>query len=77
MDARYFRLKNDFFGNIEMPPVFSNGYFIGNIAAITLKKQIELALRGNALNEKEREKLVEFNNNLKQDDNNIIFYGNT
>ena len=75
MDARYFRLKNDFFGNIEMPPVFSNGYFIGNIAAITLKKQIELALRGNALNEKERQKLVEFNNNLKQDDNNIIFYG--
>lgn len=75
MDAKYFRLKNDFFGNIEMSPIFSNGYFIGNVAAITLKKQIELALRGKDLNEKERQKLVEFNNNLKQDDNNIIFYG--
>lgn len=75
MDAKYFRLKNDFFGNIEMSPFFSNGYFIGNIAAITLKKQIELALREKDLNEKERQKLVEFNNNLKQDDNNIIFYG--
>jgi hypothetical protein len=75
MDARYFRLKNDFFGNIEMSPIFSNGYFIGNIAAITLKKQIESALRGKDLNEKERQKLVEFNNNLKLDDNNVIFYG--
>jgi len=75
LDANYFRLKNDFFGNIEMSPVFSNGYFIGNIAAITLKKQIEAALRGKDLNEKERQKLIEFNKNLKQDDNNVIFYG--
>jgi hypothetical protein len=75
MDAKYFRLKNDFFGNIEMAPVFSNGYFIGNIAAITLKNQIESALKGKDLTEKERQKLIEFNKTLKIDDNNIIFYG--
>jgi len=75
LDANYFNLKNDFFGNIDASPIFSNGYFINNVAAITLKKQIEKALNKKDLSENERQKLVNFNNNLKQDDNNIIFYG--
>jgi hypothetical protein len=75
LDANYFNLKNDFFGNIDASPVFSNGYFINNVAAITLKKQIEKALNMKDLSENERQKLIDFNNNLKQDDNNIIFYG--
>jgi len=75
LDANYFNLKNDFFGNIDASPVFSNGYFINNVAAITLKKQIEKALNMNDLSEEEKKKLAEFNNSLKQDDNNIIFYG--
>ena len=75
LDAKYLRLRNDFFGNIEMPPVFSNGYFINNIAAITLKNQIEKALKLDNLSESDRNKLIEFNNDLKSDDNNIIFYG--
>lgn len=75
LNANYFNLKNDFFGNIDASPIFSNGYFINNVAAITLKKQIEKALNMKDLSENERQKLVDFNNNLKQDDNNIIFYG--
>jgi len=75
LDANYLTLKNDFFGNIEASPLFSNGYFINNIAAITLKNQIEKTLRTNNLSESDRKKLVEFNNDLKLDDNNIIFYG--
>ncbi len=75
LDANYFTLKNDFFGNIEVSPVFSNGYFINNIAAITLKNQIEKMLTMNNLSESDRKKLVEFNNDLKPDDNNILFYG--
>lgn len=75
LDANYFTLKNDFFGNIEVSPVFSNGYFINNIAAITLKNQIEKELRMNNLSESDRKMLVEFNNDLKPDDNNILFYG--
>jgi len=75
LDANYFNLKNDFFGNIDASPVFSNGYFINNVAAITLKKQIEKALNMNDLSEEEKKKLTEFNNNLNEDDNNIIFYG--
>jgi len=75
LDAKYFNLKNDFFGNIDASPVFSNGYFINNVAAITLKRQIEKALNMKNLSDNERQKLVDFNSNLKQDDNNIIFYG--
>ncbi|HBC77807.1 MAG TPA: hypothetical protein DCZ51_04215, partial [Bacteroidales bacterium] len=70
LNANYFNLKNDFFGNIDASPIFSNGYFINNVAAITLKKQIEKALNMKDLSENERQKLVDFNNNLKQDDNN-------
>ncbi|MFZ0282474.1 MAG: 6-bladed beta-propeller, partial [Bacteroidales bacterium] len=43
LDAKYFNLKNDFFGDIDASPIFSNGYFINNVAAITLKNQIEKA----------------------------------
>jgi len=75
LDANYFSLNNDFFGNIDASPVFSNGYFINNVAAITLKKQIEKALNMKALSDIERQKLIDFNNDLKEDDNNIIFYG--
>ena len=75
LDANYFNLKNDFFGNIDTSPIFSNGYFINIVAAITLKKQIEKALLLNDLTDKERQKLVDFNINLNQDDNDIIFYG--
>jgi hypothetical protein len=75
LDAKYFHLKNDFFGNIDSSPIFSNGFFINNVAAITLKKQIEKALKMSDLSNDDRQKLVDFNNNLKQDDNNIIFYG--
>jgi hypothetical protein len=75
LDAKYFRLKNDFFGNVESQMIFSNGYFYNSVAAITLKKQIETALKNRDLPEKERQKLLEFDRNLKADDNNIIFYG--
>jgi len=75
LDAKYFKLINDFFGNIEASMVFSNGYFINNIPAITLKKQIEQALKKNDLSEKDRKILSDFNENLQPDDNNIIFYG--
>lgn len=75
LDANYFKLKNDFFGNIEASPVFSNGFFINIIPAITLKKQIEKALSYNNLSDKEKQKLVDFDKNLNPDDNDIIFFG--
>jgi hypothetical protein len=75
LDSKYFHLKNDFFGNIETTPMFSNGYFINNISAITLKKQIEQALKQKDLSAKDRQRLADFNKDLQPDDNNIILYG--
>lgn len=75
LDAKYFRLKNDYFGNIAASPVFSNGYFINSVAAITLKKQIAAELKRKDISAGDKQKLIEFDKNLKEDDNNIIFYG--
>ena len=75
LDANYFNLKNDFFGNIDASPIFSNGFFINIVPAITLKKQIEKALSNKDLSDKEKQKLVDFDKNLNLDDNDIIFYG--
>ena len=75
LDAKYFVLKNDFFGNIDATPIFSNGYFINNVAAISLKQQIEKAMLRKDLTDKERQKLADFNKNLKLDDNNIVLFG--
>jgi hypothetical protein len=75
LDAKYFKLKNDFFGNIDASPVFSNGYFFNSVPAISLKKQIESALKSKSLKEPDRKKLEEFNSKLLPDDNNVIFYG--
>lgn len=75
LDAKYFKLKNDYFGNIDASPVFSSGYFVNSVAAISLKKQIETALKNKSLTEKQRQKLLDFDKDLKPDDNNIIFYG--
>lgn len=75
LDAKYFRLKNDYFGNIAVSPVFSNGYFINSVAAITLKKQIAAELKRKDISAGDKQKLIEFDKNLKEDDNNIIFYG--
>lgn len=75
LDARYFYLKNDFFGNIDASPIFSNDYFINIVPPITLKKQIEKALSNKDLSDKEKQKLIDFDKNLNLDDNDIIFYG--
>lgn len=75
LDAKYFRLKNDLFGNIEMSPVFTHGWFFNSIAAISLKKQLDTALKDKDLTAAQRQKLTELNTGLKADDNNVIFYG--
>jgi hypothetical protein len=73
--SKYFKIKNDLFGGINSSPVFSNGYFINNMPAITLKNQIKSALKNNKMTEPMRQKLTEMDNSLKIDDNNVILFG--
>lgn len=73
--AAYSHIVNDFYGGIETTPVVSNGLFINNISAITLKNQIKRALKENKMTDPMREKLIRLDQELKIDDNNVILWG--
>lgn len=75
LNSKYFTITNDLFGGINASPVFSNGYFINNIPAITLKNQIRSALKINKMSESMRQKLTEMDKSLKIDDNNVLLFG--
>ncbi len=76
LDSRYFHIKNDFWGGINTSPnVFGNGYFINEVTAIYLKRQLEIAIKNKKLDDRMRQKLIDLNNSLTPDDNNIIFFG--
>lgn len=76
LDANYFHIKNDFFGDISASPnVSCNGYFVKEFTAINLKEQLESALEKKSLDNQMREKLEDLNSTLSPDDNNIIFFG--
>ncbi len=75
LDARYFRISNDLFGGINASPIFTNGYFMNNMPAITLKNQIKSALKNNKMSDPMRQKLTEMDNSLKIDDNNVLLIG--
>jgi hypothetical protein len=79
LKASYFRLKNDFLGDIEIgAPVwfFSNGYFSYNYDPSVLLEQLENTLASNKkLSEKMRAKLTELKNSINESkDNNYILY---
>ena len=75
LDAKYFDIKNDYYGNINAASNFSHGYFINIVAAITLKTQLEEAIENNELNDQMRQKLINLNNSLKPEDNDVVFFG--
>lgn len=75
LETKYFDIKNDFFGNIDSYPGFSNGYFLNCISAIVLKGQLNKAIMNKDITDQIRQKLIDLNNSLNQDDNDIIFYG--
>ena len=75
LDAKYFDIKNDFFGGINVLSQFSRGYFINDVTAIYLKQQLDKAITNNNLTDQMRQKLTDLNNSLSPDDNNVIFWG--
>jgi hypothetical protein len=79
LKASYFRLKNDFLGDMEIgAPVwsFSNGYFSQNYDPSVLLEQLENTLASNKkLSEKMRAKLTELKKSINESrDNNYILY---
>lgn len=77
LETKYFRLVNDFFGDIELK-IFnqsSNGVFISSISALNLKKEIKKSLDRNSLDGSMRDKLVKLDSEINENSNDILFIG--
>jgi len=77
LKSDFFKLKNDFYGNIDVNKFFmsSNGWFISSAPAITLIKQLDEALKENDLNTDMRAKMKELRDSLDENDNEVMFIG--
>ena len=77
LKSDFFKLKNDFYGGIEMNKFFmsNNGMFISSISAIELITAFEKALKNDDLSSKERDKIESLKKSLHENDNEVLFVG--
>lgn len=71
----YFKLYNDYFGDLEIgypSSTFSKGYFIRSIEPGVLLGNIEKALKNPNLSNDMRKKLTDLQGTISEDDNNYI-----
>lgn len=71
----YFKLYNDYFGNLEInysSYAFSKGYFIKNIEPGNLLNDIEIALKNQDITDAMRKKLTDLQNSIDENDNNYV-----
>lgn len=71
------RLRLDMLGGIAGPEWadFNRGYYIANMYAHELKRQLEAALASAGLSPEMREKLQKLNSGLGEDDNSVVLLG--
>ncbi|MDR1155461.1 MAG: 6-bladed beta-propeller [Bacteroidales bacterium] len=77
LKGNYFKLKNDYLGDMEIgwPAYsFSNGYFTGNYDPGDLLDELEKALSNRKLSADARQKLTRLKSSISEKDNNYIFY---
>jgi hypothetical protein len=77
LKSNFFRLKNDFYGNIRMDRYFmsNNGWLVCSVPAIDLIAQIDAALKGKDLNNAEKTKLKNMLTKIDQNSNDVLFIG--
>ncbi len=77
LKSNFFRVKNDFYGNIEMYKFYmsNNGWFINSVAAISLIERIETALENKKLSSADKAKLKDLLNRINENDNDVLFVG--
>ena len=76
--SSWVKVKNDFFGNLNVRIVFStfsDGYYVYNIQPEQLMEEIEQHLNENSCTEKDRQILQKTLLTLKEDINNVVFIG--
>ncbi len=71
----FIKLKNDFLGDKDIWPSFSNGYYTENMDPGKLRDQLDKILSANKdLSKNMREKLTKLKNSITDNDNNYILY---
>ena len=71
----FFKLYNDYFGNLEIDYpsyAFSNGYYIRNIEPGNLMTDIENALKNKDITSEMRKKLTDLQNTIEDNDTNYV-----
>ena len=74
----FVEIYNDFLGGIPADWFFSShdGYYVWNVEPARLKQMVEDRLSsGEIISDSDRRKLTELLGNIKENDNNYIFYG--
>ena len=77
LKGSYFKLINDFFGNIEidlLDDVFTNGYYSANHEPANLFEILENALANNEMSAEMQKKLTDLKNSIDDNSNNYILY---
>jgi hypothetical protein len=77
LKGAYFKLKNDFLGDIEIESpfiTFSDGYYAVNYEPANLLDKLENALTNKKMSVEMREKLTDLKNSINETDNNYILY---
>lgn len=77
LKSDYFKLINDFFGEIEMHKFYmsNNGMFICSMSALELITAFEEALKNDDLSAKQRKEIEVIQKSLNENDNEILFIG--
>lgn len=73
--SHYIRLKNDFFGGINAPLNFTNGWFFAMYEPMVLMENIEKRLAETNCTDKDKEILNKLLDSLNENDNNVMFIG--
>lgn len=73
--SHYVKLKNDFYGGMDMPLNFANGWFFAMYEPMVLMDRIEKRLAESGCTAKDKEVLNKLLESLDEDDNNVMFIG--
>lgn len=73
--SHYVKLVNDYFGNMEAPLNFVDGWFFAMYEPGVLVDKIESALSKGDVSDKDREKLNTLLSSIDENDNNLLFIG--
>lgn len=73
--SRYVKLKNDFFGGMDAPMNFTNGWFFAMYEPMVLMEKIEKRLAETSCTNKDKEVLNKLLESLNENDNNVMFMG--